>query len=45
LILAIFVLQLWYSPLWLKHFRFGPLEWLWRALTYWSLPPFRRAAV
>jgi len=23
------------SPLWLKYFRFGPLEWLWRSLTYW----------
>ena len=44
LIAAIFVFQLWYSPIWMKHFRFGPLEWLWRALTYWRLPPFRRTA-
>lgn len=40
--LAIFALQLWYSPLWLKRYRFGPLEWIWRALTYWHQPPFRR---
>jgi uncharacterized protein len=44
IIAGIFALQLWYSPLWLQRFRFGPLEWLWRALTYWSRPPFRRAA-
>ncbi|QNA43167.1 DUF418 domain-containing protein [Lacibacter sediminis] len=31
---VIWVLQLIYSPFWLKHFKFGPLEWLWRSLTY-----------
>lgn len=42
LVLPIFGFQLWLSPVWLKHFRFGPLEWLWRTLTYWKLPDFRR---
>jgi len=27
------------SSLWLKRFRFGPLEWLWRSLTYWKWQP------
>ena len=36
-------LQLWYSPLWLKHFHFGPAEWVWRSLSYWRLQPLRRA--
>ena len=40
---AIFAFQLWYSPLWLERFRFGPLEWLWRSLTYWRRQPLRRA--
>jgi uncharacterized protein len=31
--------QLCVSPLWLKHFRFGPVEWLWRSLTYWTPQP------
>jgi uncharacterized protein len=35
LVLAIWILILIISPLWLRHFRFGPLERLWRALTYW----------
>jgi uncharacterized protein len=34
-VMAIWTLQLIISPLWLKHFRFGPLEWAWRSLTYW----------
>lgn len=29
------------SPIWLRHFRFGPLEWVWRCLTYWKKQPFR----
>jgi uncharacterized protein len=36
-------LQLWYSPLWLKHYRFGPAEWAWRSLSYWRLQPMRKA--
>ena len=33
---AIWIIILIISPLWLKRFRFGPLERIWRALTYWS---------
>lgn len=29
------------SPLWLRQFRFGPVEWAWRSLTYWKRQPFR----
>ena len=36
IVLAIWVLILIISPLWLKRFRFGPLERLWRILTYWK---------
>jgi uncharacterized protein len=38
---AIWVTQLIVSPLWLRAFRFGPLEWVWRSLTYWRRQPFR----
>ena len=30
------------SPLWLRAFQFGPLEWLWRTLTYGARQPFLR---
>jgi uncharacterized protein len=29
------------SPLWLRHYWFGPLEWCWRSLTYWKRQPMR----
>jgi len=35
------VMLAWSKP-WLDRFRFGPLEWLWRCLTYWRLFPLLR---
>jgi uncharacterized membrane protein YeiB len=35
-------LQLVFSHWWLSKFRYGPMEWLWRAITYWQIPPLRR---
>jgi uncharacterized protein len=29
------------SVLWLSYFRFGPVEWIWRSLTYWKRQPMR----
>ena len=43
IVFAIWIFQLIASPIWLYYFRFGPLEWLWRSLTYWQKQPFRRA--
>ncbi|ATE65547.1 DUF418 domain-containing protein [Rhizorhabdus dicambivorans] len=40
---AIWIAELIWSPLWLRHYRFGPFEWLWRSLTYWKLQPMRLA--
>ena len=45
IVAAIWILQLSISPIWLKQFRFGPLEWLWRSLSYWKLQPQRRTSV
>ena len=39
---SIWVLQLYISPLWLKYFYFGPIEWLWRLLTYLEIPKMVR---
>ena len=41
-VFAIWIFQLIMSPIWLKYFLFGPLEWLWRSLTYWKIQPFKR---
>nr|WP_244964754.1 DUF418 domain-containing protein [Halomonas kenyensis] len=40
-VLGIWLLQLWLAPLWLRHFRHGPLEWLWRSLTRGQRQPWR----
>ena len=42
-ILGVWALQLFLSPWWLNRFRYGPLEWLWRSLTYGRMEPFRRS--
>jgi uncharacterized protein len=34
IVLTIWAAQLLISPIWLKYFRYGPAEWLWRSLTY-----------
>ena len=40
--IAGYVLQCVASRLWLGRFRFGPMEWAWRSLTYGRRQPFRR---
>jgi uncharacterized protein len=30
-----------FSSIWLRYFEFGPVEWLWRSLTYWKRQPMR----
>ncbi len=41
-VIAVWAVSLIISPIWLKHYRFGPLEWLWRSLSYRKLQPMRR---
>ncbi|XID90790.1 DUF418 domain-containing protein [Paenibacillaceae bacterium WGS1546] len=40
--LVIFAAQVWGSRLWLRRYRFGPAEWLWRSLTYGERQPMKR---
>ena len=41
---VIWILQIIWSHIWLRYFRFGPLEWAWRSLTYWKKQPMKRTA-
>lgn len=41
---VIYALQIAFSMFWLNHFKFGPLESLWRRLTYWNMPDPRKTA-
>jgi uncharacterized protein len=38
----ILVPQVILCPIWLRYFPFGPLEWLWRSLTYGQAQPMKR---
>ena len=44
IVLAIWVFQLVASDWWMKRYSFGPLEWLWRFLTYGKAPALRRTS-
>lgn len=39
---AIWIIEITWSHIWLRYFRFGPLEWCWRSLTYWKKQPMRK---
>lgn len=41
LVFAVFALQVLLSRAWMARFRYGPMEWLWRALTYGRAPALR----
>jgi uncharacterized protein len=45
-LLLVWAINLVVSPIWLRKFQFGPVEWLWRSLTYVKLQPMlkRRSA-
>jgi uncharacterized protein len=38
---CVICLQVLFSHWWLARFRYGPLEWVWRAVTYWQIPTMR----
>jgi uncharacterized protein len=40
---AVYAGQVWFSNWWMRRFRYGPMEWLWRSLTYGSIGPLRHA--
>ena len=42
LVVSVYAAQLVLSVLWLRVFRIGPFEWLWRSLTYWKTQPIIR---
>ena len=41
---VIYILQVIFSTWWLKHFNFGPFEWIWRSLTYLKWIPMKKGS-
>ena len=44
-VFSIWIFQLIISPIWLKYFEFGPLEWVWRNLSYQKMHPFKKTKI
>lgn len=42
IVFVVFGLVLLVANLWMRFFRCGPIEWLWRSITYWNLQPLAR---
>ncbi|TDD81559.1 DUF418 domain-containing protein [Actinomadura darangshiensis] len=40
----VFTAELIFSWIWLRWARYGPLEWIWRCLTWWQLVPNHRSS-
>lgn len=40
--LIIYAIQLLFSVIWLRYFHYGPLEWIWRVVTYLEAPPLKK---
>jgi uncharacterized protein len=41
IVLAVWFLQVFITYIWMRYFRFGPIEWIWRSLSYWKIQPMR----
>jgi uncharacterized protein len=41
-VVSVWIFQLLFSMIWMKFFSMGPLEWIWRSLTYWSIQPIKK---
>ena len=40
--IGLFTVQALFSRWWLSRYEYGPLEWVWRSVTYWRPAPLRR---
>jgi uncharacterized protein len=44
-VFSIWIVQLILSPIWLKYFHFGPIEWIWRNLSYQKIHALRKTNI
>lgn len=42
IVIGVWLLQFFWSKPWLANYKFGPLEWIWRSLTYWNKQPMKK---
>jgi len=39
---VLYGVQVWFSNWWLKRYQYGPMEWLWRGMSYGTFPAMRQ---
>jgi uncharacterized protein len=42
LAITIFLIQAYISTMWVRNYHYGPVEWIWRAFSYWKLPKWKK---
>ncbi|HEK9100754.1 TPA: DUF418 domain-containing protein [Bacillus pseudomycoides] len=40
--IVIYAIQIVFSIIWMKFFKMGPFEWIWRVVTYWTVTPLKK---
>jgi uncharacterized protein len=45
IVLVVFTVQIILSKMWMSNFSYGPLEWIWRTLTYLNVMPIKKKGV
>jgi len=43
--IVLIILQVWVSNIWLQHYKYGPLEWVWRSLTFFKNFPIKKERI
>ena len=42
IVFFVWLLQILLTSLWMRKHRFGPVEWIWRSLSYWKIQPIKK---
>jgi uncharacterized protein len=42
LAVTIFLVQAYISTIWVRNYHYGPVEWIWRAFSYWKIPYWKK---
>jgi uncharacterized protein len=43
--IIVYVFQIWFAKIWMSHFYYGPIEWLWRSLTSFRFQPLLKEKI
>ena len=44
LALSFFIFQILFSLIWMGRYNYGPVEWVWRSITYLKIPRWKKTS-